>query len=371
MKSGACIISSEFPPGPGGIGQHAYDLAKVLAENGIRIKVLSPADYTTDREVAEFDSRQTFDIKRYPRGWGPFTYLNRLQITRSVLRSGAFSTVLLTGKFSLWQGLLIKLLYPNIKTLAVLHGSEVNLSNRLLRWFTHRSIAVADVIIPVSRFTWTLLPSWISKGHNNIQIIPNGIDQKHSDSDIGTRVNLIGTPRLLTVGHVSPRKGQHRVIKAFPLLLQQWPDLHYHIVGRPKNQAALEVLAESLGVRNHITFHGRVPEHSSLTNYYTQADVFMLLSENQPDGDVEGFGIVALEANSYGVPVVGAKYCGVEEAVDHQRSGYLVDGDKAEEILEGVQYCLSNREQLQIGALEWVKAHQWSEIVKRYIPLLS
>jgi phosphatidylinositol alpha-1,6-mannosyltransferase len=71
------------------------------------------------------------------------------------------------------------------------------------------------------------------------------------------------------------------------------------------------------------------------------------------------------------MPVVGAKYCGVEEAVDHQRSGYLVDGDNPEEILAGVEYCLSNKEPLQKGAAAWVKAHNWSKIVGHYIQLLT
>jgi len=371
MRKQFLIISSEFPPGPGGIGQHAYSLAKALAERAFTIIVRTPADYATKVEVSNFDAQQPFDIKRYPRRANFYTYFDRLRMTFSVLRNNTVQAVILTGKFSLWQGFFIKLCYPSIKTLAVLHGSEVNLSNRLLRWFTHRSIAVADVIIPVSRFTRSLLPAWITAAHKNIYIIPNGIDQAPTSATKDPDIALIGAPRLLTVGHVSPRKGQHRVIKALPLLLQTWPALHYHVVGRPKNQPALEVLADELGVKDHITFHGRVPAHNDLSAYYQQADVFMLLSENQPDGDVEGFGIVALEANSYGVPVVGAKYCGVEEAVDHQRSGYLVDGDKPEEILEGVQYCLSNRERLQIGALEWVKAHQWSEIVGRYIECIA
>jgi len=371
MSRRVLILSSEFPPGPGGIGQHAYSLAKALHSEGYHIRVLSPADYATNEEVATFDQSQLFEIERYPRRGRLATYPYRLLMTLWAMRSSAVSVVILTGKFSLWQGLLIRGIYPKIRTLAVLHGSEVNLANYFLRWLTHRAIAAADVIIPVSQFTRSLLPGWIQRRHQRIQVIPNGIDQAPSSAEGSTHTALNGTPCLLTVGHVSPRKGQHRVIKALPRLIEAWPDVHYHIVGRPKTQMALEALADQLGVRNHITFHGRVPAHQALGSYYRQADVFMLLSENQPDGDVEGFGIVALEANLHGVPVVGAKYCGVEEAVDHMRSGYVVDGDKPDEIVEGINYCMANKASLQEGADLWVHAHQWTAIVKQYNALLG
>jgi len=253
------IIASEFPPGPGGIGQHAYLLAKAMHDKGCNVGVLSQADYASEEETAKFDQNQAFCIQRYPRSAGFGTYLSRLRITFAVLKQKAVTNVILTGKFSLWQGLLINLFYPHIIKLAVLHGSEVNLSNRVLRWLTHRAIATADVIIPVSHFTRSLLPAWIVKGHERIQVIPNGIEQTTARVNTSDSIELTGTPRLLTVGHVSPRKGQHRVIKAMPLLLQEWPELHYHIVGRPKNQVALELLAVRLGVMNHITFHGSVP----------------------------------------------------------------------------------------------------------------
>jgi phosphatidylinositol alpha-1,6-mannosyltransferase len=371
MNRQVLIISTEYPPGPGGIGQHAYSLSRALHTEGFVIKVLSPADYASPAEVLLFDQSQPFEVMRYQRRGLLLTYINRLTLTHEAIRDGRCSSVILTGKFSLWQGLMIKKFYPNIKTIAVLHGTEINLPNRYLRKFTHKAIAAADVIVPVSRFTKSLLPEWIRHKHPNIHIIPNGIEDTLPSAIPNTDIILNGNPRLLTIGHVSPRKGQHRVIKALPKMVAVWPKIHYHIVGRPKNQAILEVLAQQLGVQNHITFHGRVADHRDLRIYYSQADIFMLLSENQPDGDVEGFGIVALEANVQGVPVVGAKYCGVEEAVDHKQSGYLVDGDNSEEIIEGVGYCLANRENLNKGAVEWAHAHQWRTIVQQYIALFD
>lgn len=361
------LISSEFPPGPGGIGYHAYSLSVSLAESGYEVVVMSPADFVSIDEVVEFDSVQRFDIIRYPRvGWR--TYFQRLKMTNDYLKHNEISTVVLTGKFSLWQGWFIKQFFKDQNTLAILHGSEVNLKNRILRKITHYSIDSADTLVAVSNFTKDILPNWI-KSKREIHVIPNGLflsEKKKHENEI----HLDGHPKLITVGHVSPRKGQHRVIKALPELVKLFPNIQYHIVGRPVNQEKLEKLAEELGVQNHIQFHGRIKNHSALSMYYRNADIFMLLSENQLDGDVEGFGIVALEANEHGLPVIGAKYCGVEDAVNDGNSGYLVDGNNVEEICSAVVKCIEEKERLTDGSTLWAAKHQWNEIVKAYEALI-
>jgi phosphatidylinositol alpha-1,6-mannosyltransferase len=184
-------------------------------------------------------------------------------------------------------------------------------------------------------------------------------------------VKLDGYPKLITVGHVSPRKGQHRVIRALPALIKKFPNLKYHIIGRSVNQRDIENLAFKLGVVENIEFHGRIKDHNDLKGYYRVADVFMLLSENQTNGDVEGFGIVALEANLNGLPVIGAKYCGVEDAVSHENSGYLVDGNNVEEISLALQKVIENRKILSPRAKQWAEEHDWRIIVKQYTSLIS
>lgn len=361
------LISSEFPPGPGGIGYHAYSLCISLNEIGYYVVAMSPADFVSEKEVLEFDEIQNFQIIRYPRiGWK--TYFHRWNVTKEYLRENKVETIILTGKFSLWQGWLIKQFFSEQKTMAILHGSEVNLKNFWFRKFTHLSINAADTIVSVSNFTKDLLPEWIKK-QREITIIPNGIflTGKNAKS-IGNLLD--GFPKLITVGHVSSRKGQHRVIQALPNLKVLYPEIKYHIVGRPVNQSKLEVLAEELGVLDHIQFHGRIKNHDDLGYYYQESDVFMLLSENQNDGDVEGFGIVALEANESGLPVIGAKYCGVEDAVSQGISGLLVDGNDINEICEAVTYCIDHRIELTAGAQKWAQQHQWKEIVKEFEVLL-
>jgi phosphatidylinositol alpha-1,6-mannosyltransferase len=129
----------------------------------------------------------------------------------------------------------------------------------------------------------------------------------------------------------------------------------------------LTELARSLGVEGHITFHGVAESHRMLAGYYRNADAFMLLSENQPNGDVEGFGIVALEANFFGLPVIGARFCGVEDAVSDGESGFLVDAEKPEEIDMALQRCIQMNEALEKGSREWAMKHDWNRIVHEFI----
>jgi phosphatidylinositol alpha-1,6-mannosyltransferase len=261
-----------------------------------------------------------------------------------------------------------RLFLPTAKTLCILHGSEVNVTNKLLKIFTHQCIFKFQKIVSVSKFTEALLPKWILNIHKGLVVIPNGLDI--SDLVLTGNISLKGSPVLLTVGHVSPRKGQHRLINALPDVLKRFPNAMYHIVGRPIDQEKLEKQAFHLGVADRVEFHGAVFEHAKLWDYYQASDIFILLSENQPNGDVEGFGIVALEANAVGVPVIGAKYCGVEEAVKDGKSGVLVDGNEAKEIIESIDFCIKNHANIKAGSKEWARAHDWVIIGKRFLDLI-
>ncbi len=299
---------------------------------------------------------------------GVFTYFIRIAVIIKLLLTNNFDYFLCSGKFSLWLIWFQKIFAVSASTFCILHGSEVNLKNKFLRKFTHTSISRFGKIISVSRFTQSLLPDSILKMHEKHFIIPNGLDFR--DYVLNVNVKLQGDPILLTVGHVTPRKGQHRLIRALPDLIKKFPNIQYHIVGQPVYKTEFQNLAIQLGVENHIEFHGSVKVHSMLWSYYNAADVFVLLSENQSDGDVEGFGIVALEANLMGKPVVGAKYCGVEDAVNNYQSGVLVDGDDTSEIIKAVEFCIENKVVLASKCKDWALLHDWDLVGKRFRELL-
>ena len=367
------LISSEYPPGPGGIGNHAYSLTKALAEKGFELFVITNADYAESERIYEFDRSQYKNIQiiRIQRS-GIRTYYNRIRETIKVIKNNKINTILLSGKFSLWTGGILKMLGHRLRSVAILHGSEVKMSNRFLRKFTDICISKADFIIPVSGFTWSLLNEKLQK--KPFQIIENGIDineMQELDRNDSRTFKLKGSPAILTVGNVTPRKGQHRVIKALPELIKKFPDIHYNVVGLSTYEKQFTELAVSLGVERYVTFYGRLPERSDLAAAYKDADCFIILSENQPDGDVEGFGIVILEANYFGLPAIGARGCGIEDAVNDSYNGYLVDGDNASEISAKLTLILDNKDKLSANSVKWAEEHSWDMIGDKYVTVIN
>ncbi|MEY4135590.1 MAG: hypothetical protein RL386_1940 [Bacteroidota bacterium] len=371
MTPPVLIISSEFPPGPGGIGHHAYALSAQLHKLGYRVNVLANGDYAESAKVNAFDAAQPFPIKRFQR-YGIFTQLLRIILALKNIRAIQPAITILSGRFSLWCAPLIRLMGKKTKLVAIIHGHEPIFGKPFLQRLTNYGITQCDAIIPVSRFSRDNISVPYRKG-KVVRIIPNGIDKSYlSDWPMPEHIgHLPGSPALLTVGHLSPRKGQHRVIRALPALLEKLPDTRYHIVGRDVQQQVLLELAKQLGVSDKVFFYPPTVEHRDLSQFYGGADVFMLLSENQPNGDVEGFGIAALEANFFGLPVVGARYCGVEDAVAPGESGLLVDGDNIAEIVEAVATAAYNKPHWQHSARQWACVHDWAQIGKQYAVLFE
>jgi phosphatidylinositol alpha-1,6-mannosyltransferase len=369
-KGKILVVSSEYPPGPGGIGYHAYSLTMALHREGCPIVVLCNADYADPAQVRRFDLQEPYPIRRFRRRKGLTMLLRCIDLWRAISEIRP-KHVIVTGRFPIWMMPLMLLNRVRPVRHVIIHGHETILGSGPARGLTSFTLRFCNILYPVSHFSAGKVPARILQ-RRPVQVIPNGIDERalsgYPTDDVHGR--LEGSPVLLTVGHTSPRKGQHRVIRALPTLRKRFPEACYHIVGRDVNNRGLMELAGELGVLDMVRFHPPVFPHENLGLYYTSADVFMLLSENQPNGDVEGFGIVALEANFFGTPVVGAKDCGVEDAVSHGNSGCLVDGDDADEISDGVAFLLEHRE-TRAAAREWAVSHDWSQIVKRFLPHLT
>jgi phosphatidylinositol alpha-1,6-mannosyltransferase len=367
------LVASEFPPGPGGIGHHAYSLAKELIKiKEVQLKVLCNGDYVDSEKIQEFDKDSEFEIVRFKR-IGKLTQVVRLIQFLWVCRHTKPEVIVYTGQFSLWL-MNLPVLSQGVKKVVIIHGHEPIFGSRLKQWITISSFKKAHSFIAVSRFSkLTLLSKYRLAKYQQVEIIPNGIDPDYLRSwhelihEKDILLNLkTGFPRLLTIGHTSPRKGQHNVINSLPEIKKNHPEVIYYIVGRDVRNGELLALAKKLGVLDNIQFIPPTEEHFQLLNFYQQADIFMLLSENQPNGDIEGFGIVALEANYFGIPVIGSKGCGVEDAVQDGFSGYLVENKDVQEISNRVNDILSNSDLFSRNTKEFAKRYQWDEIIKEY-----
>lgn len=369
MNSSVIVVfSSEFPPLPGGIGNHALHLSLLLAKSGKRITVLT--DYRgSDTEVEEaiFDKKLPFPVYRIRRyriiG---FTYLKRCIQAIRLLRKLNSGIVISSGRFQLWLASGLTLFFTKWRFISIIHGSEVgaggSVMQRLTRWSLksiHQRIAVSSFTAQLVRNIYPQLP---------VQIIPNGFAPLLIEG-IEDVPHLLGQPALITVGNVSYRKGQHNVIKALPAIIRSFPDVHYHLVGIPTEQIAFLKLAQKLGVNDRVTFHGAVSE-ARLPVLLKGADIFLMLSECLPNGDVEGFGIAILEANHLGLPAIGSNDSGITDAIMDGYSGRLVSAHDKEAISLAVLDILKNYPKYSEQACDWSKKFLWEKVIVKYLELL-
>ena len=369
-------LSSEFPPGPGGIGQHAYSMADCLAERGYDLRVLTVSDYSSVEECMNFDSNiKHFGVKRFRR-YGIFlNHFLRFWVLIQTINSFKPNITIHTGRFPLMVNAFLHwyLKSKNIKTIAVIHGSEVNPSSKVERALNQRGIKNANFVVSVSKFTQSLIPGNLLK-HGKYHIIGNGITkimQDNWDNYLTTKEKPKDGLRLLTVGNVIPRKGQHNVIKALPNIKEKYNNVIYDIVGMRRYPELVDQQILQNDVTENILFHGRIERHADLNKFYQKANIFMLLSENVDDGDVEGFGIAALEANYFGVPVIGSKNTGVEAAVKDGFSGILVDAQNPLEITMAIEKIMENQEWFFENSKKWARSNHWDLLVEKYIEVIN
>ncbi len=360
------LITSEFPPNVGGIGNHAYNLAKALSAEGFIITVIADIIGINEFERNAFAGNQPFHIKWIERkSFILQTYLRRIYTSLDL--AGDVSKVICSGKFSLWTGAMIKIFYPNKKLIAVVHGSELTIKSSLARRATSYALKKFRSIISVSNYTRRFLPAGLPLAIT-IKVIHNGIDfnefckQPHR--------LLEGDPALITIGSLTERKGQENVINALPKIMKFFPSVQYHMIGKPVIQQRIESIAKQLNVQHHISFYGSV-DRENLLKKIMGATIKLMLSNHTADGDFEGFGIAVLEANAFGIPAIGSRDSGIAEAIQHEKTGLLVDPKNAIEVAAAIEKIMTNYDSFSANAKEWARQHDWKIIVKEYIHTLS
>jgi phosphatidylinositol alpha-1,6-mannosyltransferase len=180
---------------------------------------------------------------------------------------------------------------------------------------------------------------------------------------------------ILTVGNLVSRKGQDMVIRALPALCRRVPDLVYMIVGDGPYRGELEKLALDLGVRDRVVFAGQVSDED-LPDVYALCEVFILASREHLEGnDVEGFGMVLLEASACGKPVVGGRSGGVPDALVDGVTGLLVDPLNPEEITGALASVLTDHDLAahlgEQGRLRVVQDFQWGRVSEYLLSTLK
>jgi phosphatidylinositol alpha-1,6-mannosyltransferase len=252
-------------------------------------------------------------------------------------------------------------------------AARVHVAQRLYDAARRRVLHGSDGIFAVSRYTAGLARE-LGVDPGRVHVVPNGVDAARFDlPDAAERArrfrerhDLVDRPCFATVARLQPHKGIDTGIAALPVLRKKLPRATYVVVGEGPDAARLRGLAQQLGVADGVRFLSRVSD-DEVVDALVACDAFALLSR-EAIPDVEGFGLVLLEAGACGRPVLGARSGGIPDAVAEDDSGLLVAPDDVPATADALARLLGDAElALRLGeggrrrargALSWDRAAQ-------------
>jgi phosphatidylinositol alpha-1,6-mannosyltransferase len=272
----------------------------------------------------------------------------------------------------------------NKPVVATLHGLDLTFYFRPYQWIVPRFLRRLDKLICISQHTQQ---EAVARGvsEEKTVVIPNGIIVRNGEyngaENAGQRLieNLIGRNLadkkiLLTVGRLVKRKGvDYFISQILTKILSHRDDVVYLVIGEGKHRATIEKAISNLGLKDKVFLLGRVGD-SVLQACYKIAHIFVM--PNIPvDGDVEGFGLVALEASLASLPVVASKVEGVCEAIVHEENGILIDHRNRDAFADAVLSFLNDESKRRnFGACSrdfTVQRYSWERIGKEYLKIFE
>lgn len=366
------LLTEYFAPHAGGTAVYYHAIARRLPSGAVMVAT------RTHPHAADFDEHLAFPVVRTP-----FPRIPKVRMLVewwamvcvalwSVWRRGV--TVLQAGQvFPL--GLAAHLVHriTGAPYAVYVHGEELTAAAGLRRRLMRFTLRHAAAVFVNSLFTARQALSF-GVPRRRLHLVRPAVDARRfrPRGTAASRARWGDADRrvLLTVGRLVPRKGQDTVIRLLPRLVELAPDIVYWIAGDgpPAERRRLETLAAECGVAERVRFLGAVPVRD-LASLYNACDVFVMLNRTTPDGDVEGFGIVFLEAGACGKPVVGGRSGGAREAVRDGVTGFLVrDGDD-EAAAEVISRLLRNealRESVgEAGRRHAIEQCSWDRAARR------
>jgi phosphatidylinositol alpha-1,6-mannosyltransferase len=344
------LISEVFPPKNGGSGRWFWEIYRRLPREAC---VIAAGE---DPRQKEFDQTHDLRVVRLPlamsawglRSWqGLKGYWRALRRLRPLLRSEAGRRIH-CGR-CLPEGVMALALkwWTGIPYVCYVHGEDVNAASesRELSWLVRRVFAGADFAIPNSRNTERLLREEWGLPAERVRLLHPGVDtRRFTPADrnpaVRTALDWGDRPVVLTVGRLQKRKGQDQMILALRAVRASVPDVLYAIVGEGEERASLEALVAREGLERHVQFLGE-PDDEKLVQCYQQCDLFAL-PNRQVGRDIEGFGMVLLEAQACGKPVVAGDSGGTAETMRIPETGRIVCCDRPDELAALVAELLAD-----------------------------
>jgi phosphatidylinositol alpha-1,6-mannosyltransferase len=379
------LISENFPPRTGGSSRWFWEIYRRLPRAEI---VIAAGD---DQQQEDFDRTHQLRLIRLPltsSDWGfcsPLTlgwYWSVFQSLAAVVRSQGIDQIhcgrtLPEG----WLAWMLKQRY-RIPYICYAHGEEINtsyvgqpsgvLTSRQLRWMLRRVMRGADFVIANSRSTKQILTNGWGLSESKIRIMHPGVDTQRfvpAERNEAERTQLGWKDRqvVLSVGRLDPRKGHDQMILALHAIMKTSPNVLYAIIGDGEQSEFLRALVDREDLTDHVQFLGELND-DKLLSCYQQCDLFVL-PNRQVGNDIEGFGIVLLEAQACGKAVVAGASGGTAETMRAPDTGRVISCDDPVRLAAEVIELLSDsdlRSQMGKAGRQWVvERFGWSALSRR------
>jgi len=257
--------------------------------------------------------------------------------------------------------------------LVYIHGEDIGAAktSRELAWMTRRIFASASLLVANSQNTRRMLHEEWLLPEAKTRLLHPGVDAQRlcpAVPDPAWRAEMGWADRtvILTVSRLQKRKGQDTMIRALPAIRARFPEVLYAVVGNGEEDAALKQLAIEVGQAEHVQFLGAVNDER-MANCYHQCDLFAL-PNRKVGADFEGFGMVLLEAQACGKPVIAGANGGTAETMQVPETGRLVNCDGHELLAATVIELLSDPAEMRAmgeRARAWALGFDWPEVAKK------
>ncbi len=357
------IVTRTFPPELGGMQSLMWGLSRELSKN-FMIKVF--ADYIDGHK--DFDNQASFSIERVG-GIKLLRKYRKAQLINEFIRDNKIEGIIADH----WKSL--ELIKSSKKKYCLIHSKEINhpkgssLNKRVLNVLNN-----VEKVIANSQFTKNLATE-CGVNENNIIVINPGIDpakelQKKNINKVESLLK-VKTPRLITVSRFDKRKNHEKVIMALRNLKQIYPDIVYICIGHGEEEENIKNLVKELDLEGQVMFFKDITIDLKIA-LIAKSNVFVMPSIIHKRS-VEGFGIAYVEAAQYGIPSIGGKDGGAADAIEHEKTGLICDGNNLDDVYSSINSILENKKYLEYGknAKEFVTKFEWTKIIEDYKEILN
>ena len=357
------IITRTFPPEVGGMQNLMWGLARSLSKLDL-VKVF--ADYHEDHK--KFDDKVSFTIERVS-GVKLFRKYRKSLLINEYLSENRKVNCIIADH---WKSL--ELIKSPKKKICLIHSKEINhpkgsrLNKKVLEVLNN-----VDHVVANSNFTKNLAINLgveekrlivINPGVDPVEEIPKE-DLKQADEMLKGKKQ-----RLITVSRFDKRKNHEKVIMAIRNLKEKYPDIIYTCIGYGDEEENLKKLVIELKLDNYVVFLSDIS--NELKNALVAKSNIFIMPSIIHKSSVEGFGISFIEAAQYGIPSIGGKDGGASDAIIHEKTGLICDGNNLDDIYTSIDNLLEKSKYLHLGKEAKIHSENfhWDKIIKNYKNIL-